>query len=271
MTVNPELGKKFTRTTRGFATAAMASTLAMLAACNMGNGSSSKQDTADPTNTASSTGTSGTSAAQPASTPPVSATPVSATPPAANTPTTSANAAPQISGNPGTTVSVGASFSFQPAVTDANGDTLSLTIENKPSWATFSITTGNLSGTPTAADVGSFANIIIRVSDGNSTTALAAFSVDVRAATQVARTATLRWVPPTLNTDGSSLTDLAGYYVYYGPSANNLTRTQQIPDSRTTSYTVNNLTTGTYFFAISAYTATGTESDLSATGSKTFL
>ena len=42
-------------------------------------------------------------------------------------------------------------YSFQPTAKDANGDTLRFSISNKPAWATFSTTTGRLSGTPTAA------------------------------------------------------------------------------------------------------------------------
>ncbi len=60
-----------------------------------------------------------------------------------------------------------------------------------------------------AGDVGTYANIVITVSDGRSTTALARFSVNVVGT--ATGSATLSWTPPTQNTDGSALTDLAGY------------------------------------------------------------
>ncbi len=43
---------------------------------------------------------------------------------------------------------------FTPSANDADGDTLTFTISNRPSWATFNGTTGRLSGTPGASHVG---------------------------------------------------------------------------------------------------------------------
>jgi hypothetical protein len=79
---------------------------------------------------------------------------------------------------------------------------------------------------------------------------------------------TLSWDAPTNNTDGSSLTDLAGYKIYYGPSSGNYTNSFNVGNS--TSYTLNNLTTGTYYFAITAYNVAGYESTFSNEVSKTF-
>ena len=78
-----------------------------------------------------------------------------------------ANTAPTISGSPATTAYVGTAYSFQPSAKDADGNTLSYVIYNKPSWATFSKTTGKLSGTPTAA--GTYRAIAIGVTDGKAT------------------------------------------------------------------------------------------------------
>ena len=75
------------------------------------------------------------------------------------------NRAPTISGTPATSVGVGQFYSFQPSASDPDGDTLAFSIQNKPSWATFSATTGRLSGTPTST--GTFGNIVIRVTDGS--------------------------------------------------------------------------------------------------------
>ena len=87
--------------------------------------------------------------------------------------------APIISGAPAGTIATGTYFSFTPSALDPDGNALSFTIANKPSWATFSSVTGMLSGTPTA---GSYSNIQISVSDGTYTTALASFSLNVAAA-----------------------------------------------------------------------------------------
>lgn len=82
-------------------------------------------------------------------------------------------------------------------------------------------------------------------------------------------TATLTWSAPTTNTNGSALTDLAGYSIHYGTSAGSLTNTINIQNPGTTTYTVTNLSAGTWYFAISAYTNTGMDSALSNVGSKT--
>ncbi len=85
----------------------------------------------------------------------------------------------------------------------------------------------------------------------------------------VTGSATLHWQPPTTNVDGSALTDLAGYDIYYGTDANNLSQTIRISNSGTTSYKIDNLTTGTYYFGVASYTSAGIEGILSALVSKT--
>ena len=91
----------------------------------------------------------------------------------------SSNTPPTISGTPPTTATVGTQYTFTPTASDANGGTLTFSIVNRPSWATFTSTTGRLQGTPAAANVGTFADIRISVSDGQDTRALAPFSIVV--------------------------------------------------------------------------------------------
>ncbi len=61
-----------------------------------------------------------------------------------------------ISGTPPNTVTVGSTYTYTPTATDSAGHKLKFAIVNKPSWATFSTTTGKLSGTPTSANVGEY-------------------------------------------------------------------------------------------------------------------
>jgi hypothetical protein len=82
-------------------------------------------------------------------------------------------------------------------------------------------------------------------------------------------TATLSWTPPTTNTDGTPVTTLTGYHVYYGTSQTNLTQSVAISGATTTSYEVTGLAAGTWYFAVAADAADGTESPQSALGSKT--
>jgi len=90
-----------------------------------------------------------------------------------------ANSPPTISGTPSTSVNAGTAYSFSPTASDSNGSPLTFSIENMPSWATFNKATGLLSGRPSTADVNSYSNIIISVSNGSATAALAAFSISV--------------------------------------------------------------------------------------------
>ena len=82
-------------------------------------------------------------------------------------------------------------------------------------------------------------------------------------------TATVSWSAPTANTNGSALTDLAGYHIHYGTSANSMTQEVDVQSAGTVSYTVAGLAAGTWYFEVSAYTTNGVESGLSTVGSKT--
>lgn len=179
----------------------------------------------------------------------------------------STNRAPTISGTPARSVNVGNAYSFRPTASDADGNTLTYSISCRPSWATFSSTTGLLSGTPSASYVGTYSNIIISVSDGRVSTSLAAFSISVVDVSNGG--ATLSWTPPTSNTDGTTLTNLAGYRIAYGTSSTALTQTIQVANPGLSSYTLSSLSPGTYYFAVRAYTSSGTESSNSNVQVKT--
>jgi len=81
-------------------------------------------------------------------------------------------------------------------------------------------------------------------------------------------TATLSWLPPTRNADSSPMTDLAGFYIYYGMSPQAMTHAIQIRDPRLTGYVIKNLSPGKYYFSVGAYTASGAQSGLSLPVSK---
>lgn len=186
----------------------------------------------------------------------------SSTPPASNS-------APTISGTPAAQVTVGQAYSFKPTAADANNDKLTFSIANKPVWANFDTSTGTLSGTPTAA--GFFSNISISVTDGLGSASLTTFNVTVNAASSSSTTgsATLSWTPPTERSDGSALTNLAGYKIRYGTSENELATLVTVDTAGVSSYVVDSLSAGTYYFVISAYDSTGAESRASAVVSKT--
>lgn len=66
------------------------------------------------------------------------------------------------------TASVGVPFTYTPSATDADGDTLAWSAAGLPIWAALNLGTGQISGTPQAADAGS-STVTITVSDGMDT------------------------------------------------------------------------------------------------------
>lgn len=183
-------------------------------------------------------------------------------------PAPAANHAPTISGTPGTSASVNTAYSFKPTASDPDGDKLTFQVANKPAWASFDSATGRLYGTPSSAAGGTFKNVQITVSDGSAAAALPAFSIVVADAARVA-SATLNWQPPTQNSDGTPLTNLAGYKVRYGSSAGALTQAVAINNPGVTTYVIDNLSAGTWYFAMSAVSTAGTESNPTAVVSMT--
>jgi hypothetical protein len=184
-------------------------------------------------------------------------------PPSNPPPSPPANRAPTITGAPATQVMQGTQYSFTPTAADADGDALTFSIVNKPTWASFDTSNGRLSGAPTAADVGVTQNIQISVSDGRASASLAPFSISVVAT--ATGSALLTWTPPTTNTDGSPLT-LTGYKVYWGTSQGNYPNSRQIPPG-VASHVVEPLTPATWYFVVTALSATG-ESAYSNVASK---
>ncbi|MGB8327734.1 MAG: putative Ig domain-containing protein [Steroidobacteraceae bacterium] len=183
-------------------------------------------------------------------------------------PGTGGNQPPTITGTPPTAAVMGTNYSFQPVASDPNKDPLAFSIANRPTWASFDAKTGLLAGVPTAT--GTFANVTISVSDGSASAALSPFSISVANPTPTATgSATLSWVPPSQKTDGSPLANLAGFRVYYGKSATALSNIINLSNPGTTSYTITPLTSGTYYFTVTAYDMNGAESAQPSPVSKT--
>ena len=66
---------------------------------------------------------------------------------------------------------------------------------------------------------------------------------------------------PTENSDGTPLLDLAGYNVLWGTDPDDLAFSATIENAGITSYVVEGLTTGTYYFAVTAFNRNGLASD----------
>lgn len=80
------------------------------------------------------------------------------------------------------------------------------------------------------------------------------------------KSVTLSWSPPTHNSDGSSITNLAGYTLHYGTASQDYTGSIEITSPTQTSYVLsdNSFPPGTYYFAISAYNAQQVSSPFSS-------
>lgn len=167
------------------------------------------------------------------------------------------NIAPAITGTAVGTAVLGSGYSFTPSATDVNSDGLTFSIQNKPSWAQFNAATGQLVGTPDI--VGVSANIVISVTDGKATATLEPFAIIVAAAGTNNGSALVSWSVPTMNTDGTALTDLAGFHVYYGTDPGNLTRVD-VQGANNVTYNAGSLIAGTYYFTVAAYNISGVES-----------
>lgn len=184
-------------------------------------------------------------------------------------PATATNNPPTISGTPTNSVRMGNSYAFVPTASDPDGDTLTFSIRNKPVWAAFNTANGSMSGEVQLGDIGMYQNIAITVSDGDRSAQLPPFSVQV--VQQGDGTVTLSWTPPTENTDGSPLVDLASYRIYYGLAVGDYPNQVVIDNPGIATFVVEGLTPNTYFFVATAVNTQGVESDFSNVTSKVVL
>jgi Fibronectin type III domain len=181
-----------------------------------------------------------------------------------NTPAAPAAAGQSLSikGVPQTSALAGRMYSFTPTVSSSNLVTFS--IVGQPAWARFNTATGLLSGIPGVKDEGTTGKIIISAANDSGSTSMAPFAIAVKAGS-----ASLSWTPPTQNTDGSPVAGLAGYYVSYGTSPDELTRTITVAGGASATCIITGLAVGTYYFTVVAYTKAGTKSGESNVASQT--
>ncbi len=82
---------------------------------------------------------------------------------------------------------------------------------------------------------------------------------------------TLSWNPPTQNTDGTALTNLAGYKVYWGTDQNEYTNSVDVNNPGIATYVIEQLTPATWYFAVTSVNSAGAESSYSNVSSKQIL
>ncbi|HEX5421669.1 MAG TPA: putative Ig domain-containing protein [Gammaproteobacteria bacterium] len=165
---------------------------------------------------------------------------------------------PTISGNPPAAVLPDNPYMFQPQAKDGDGDVLTFRVQNAPQWIQFDATTGKLHGTPGVGDIGTYPNIVISVTDGAADAALQAFSITVQPVGD--SSVELSWQAPTQNEDGTPLTDLAGYKLYWGTTPGEYPSSITIDNPGVLTYVLDNLVPNTYYFVATALNTEGTES-----------
>ena len=178
---------------------------------------------------------------------------------------TSASVNVTVSTQPVTTVSLSAN----PTSVPLNGTTtLSWDSSNADSCTASGDWSGSkdVSGSETISALTSDSNFILSCSDANGSVS---DSVDVTIILSGNGTALLSWTPPTENTDGSTLTDLAGYKIYYGTASSSYTEIVTINNPGLSSYQIDNLTTADWYFVVTSVNSAGIESSYSTEVSKT--
>ena len=74
---------------------------------------------------------------------------------------------------------------------------------------------------------------------------------------------TVTWTPPTTRADGSPLTNLAGYKIFYGRMSGVYDYEIDVEGAGISTYVVEDLVSGEWYFALAAYDSDGLESDRS--------
>ena len=177
------------------------------------------------------------------------------------------NSPPVISGDPPAEVNVDENYSFTPTASDPDvDDTLTFMESGLPLWLSLNESTGEISGTPEAGDVGEYTDISITVSDGQAEATLGPFTITVQAISL--GSVTLNWTAPTQNEDGTTLTDLDGYIIFWGTEPDVYPNSERIENESVTTYLVEGLAPGTYRFAAKSFNTAQVESRYSGVAIK---
>jgi hypothetical protein len=179
------------------------------------------------------------------------------------------SSAPVLTGVPAPTVLVDHLYAFSPTVSNPGFSALTYLAVNKPQWLELETYQGipYLYGNPGASDVGQYDDISLVGYNDNGSAAVGPFSIEVVPADRP--WARLTWEPPRLNTDGSALTDLAGYRIYHFLPDSFSFAVTELMDPDATEYLVGNLASGTNYFCMTAIDSAGQESTYSAIVSTT--
>jgi hypothetical protein len=151
---------------------------------------------------------------------------------------------------------------------DSTAKTVSVRVAGAASGKQFVLSLTSVEGN---ADFGSpsTATVMVSASAANSNSGAYAGTSSGSAVNPGTGSVTLSWNAPTENTNGTALTNLAGYVIYYGTSANAMTQSITVNTVGLLSYVVGNLGSGTWYFDVVAINASGAQSGPSSIVSTT--
>lgn len=109
-------------------------------------------------------------------------------------------------------------------------------------------------------------NITVTATDSVGLSSSTSIAIERERRSLSAGSATLQWNPPTERVDNSRLTDLAGYEIHYGQSPGSYTDNIQISNPGLSTYVVDDLTNGTWYFSVTAFDSENRLSDFSNEG-----
>lgn len=94
-------------------------------------------------------------------------------------------------------------------------------------------------------------------------------NMQAAALSQVGGSTSLSWQAPAANIDGTPLTNLAGYKIYWGTTRGSYPYSAQVSNAATRAHMVTGLASGTWYFAVTALSSNGVESAYSNVWQKT--
>lgn len=170
------------------------------------------------------------------------------------------NQAPYFNGSLDALLQVNEEFEIQLKQFDADNDPLTYEFSNLPSWISYNVETGFLSGIPSINDINKYDNIRVSVSDGVDTIIAGPYTIEV---VMSLYSASIEWTPVTQNQDNETISNIEGYKIMWG-SNSGLYSSNIIVEGQNTSQTfIHRLKTGNYFFVMKALLPSGFEGPLS--------
>jgi len=141
-------------------------------------------------------------------------------------------------------------------------------IDGLPSWLSFDPSEEELHGSPAIEDIGIHDRIVLESVDGLGLFQSHYLTIEVTAISSF--TVEFSWSAPAQRTDGSALTNLAGFRIFAGRSQHDMEEWVTIENPTVDRHTIENLGSGRWWFALSAYDSNGAESEKSAAVSRHF-